>query len=322
MVRQHPSSLVLGLNQVLVPELDDCHFLSRLTYVWNADVERRLLDALKNNKLKGFCVETVLNLLLQQKSTGAEEFARSLLAESTDMEMGILGAVALLRHSPQAGQTLVLARMKESASFGRRVIEKIGHFGSEFAFIRAWGDNRIGDLFVLVARYYPESSKDHEADADSSTIGTAQGIRYFKSSLLTYLRNRGSKDSVAALEKAREIIGADWIKWHIADAKLSGLWNSWRPLTPDGLFHVVQPRPLQGQRWQEYALSALVGYVINLVTSASVGPLAKVFLIIAAMSGILALLERLHTDKPLLAPFWLIIFCSDLLVFLIYSLLK
>ena len=146
-------------------------------------------------------------------------------------------------------------------------------------------------------------------------VGTSETVRYLRDSLLTYLRNRGSAESVAALQRAGRELGADWMNWHVADAKNVGFRIAWNPITPSELLLLAsarnRPNTWAANSLLVVALTVLINVLTGLITPSALHVQTKAFLVIGTILAILALIEPMYEARRSLLPLWIILLAAD-----------
>jgi len=309
-----PGSLVKGLNEIFVPELTDCYFLGRLEDAWIPEVEKTLLGFLNVGALNLSCSESVLNILLAHGVSDAETIAETMIQQTTDPEKQIMASAALLKSSADGGQRLVLPLIESSEELGKKVIERASDVGANVTFATKWSEAAVGELFIWLAKRYPYS---RDSDFQGGFIGAAESVRYTRDALLTNLRNRGTAEAVAVLDRAKKELGADWLKWHIGEAKTAVFWNAWRPISSLKLLSLVEEKVSVAPRWQ-ILIAGLSSYIVNLLTPASARIPTRLCMSSAALFLILGLFELGRRDKPWLYPLWFFIAAVSLIALLFY----
>ena len=312
--KRHPIALTNGLTEVLTPELVDCSFLARLQDVWTPEIQNLLMEAVKSEALNCECSETILNLLLDQGSQEAEELAKSRATDASNPDRQVRAAVALLKHSTTGAQDCVWPLIQSSDELGKRIVEAASDFGAGPKAIRKWSDQAVGNLFIWIAKRYPYQENSGSVGG-AVAVGTSETVRYLRDSLLTYLRNRGSAESVAALQRAGRELGADWMNWHVADAKNVGFRIAWNPITPSELLLLAsarnRPNTWAANSLLVVALTVLINVLTGLITPSALHVQTKAFLVIGTILAILALIEPMYEARRSLLPLWIILLAAD-----------
>lgn len=297
-----------------MPQLTDCYFLDRLQDAWIPEVQETLVGLLKAGTLNLSCSESVLNILLAHGTADAERIAGAMIQQTADPENQMVASAALLKSSLDGGERLVLPLIQSSEELGRKIIERVSDFGVNVAFATKWSEAAVGELFVWLAKRYPYSK---DSDFKGGFMGSAESIRYTRDALLTNLRNRGTSEAIAALDKAKKELGADWLKWQIAEARTAVFWNAWKPISPPELLALARGKPSIAPRWQIF-IAGLSSYIVNLLTPASASIPTRLCLSSWALFLILGLLELTRRDKPWLYPLWFLISAISVIALLFY----
>jgi hypothetical protein len=237
-----------------------------------------------------------------------------MIQQTTDPEQQIVASAALLNSSADGGQALVLPLIKSSEELGKKILERVSDVGANVTFAAKWSEAAVGELFIWLAKQYPYSK---DSDFKGGWVGVAESVRYTRDALLTNLRNRGTAQAIAALDRAKNELDADWLKWYIGEAKTAVFWNSWRPISPLELLMLFEEKVRISRRWQ-ILVAGLSSYIVNLLTPASASIPTRLCLSSCALFFILGLLELTRRDKPWLYPLWFFIAAASLIALLFY----
>lgn len=319
-----PTALSASLAEVLCPTLEDCYFLNKLSDAWAPQVEEHLMGALRNGGLKSRCSDIILVLLLDKRSVEAEDFAISMTKLADDPDSQVRGAVALLKHSPNS-QEIVWPLIRNSDSLGKRILESASDFGGTAVFMHNWSDTAIGELFVWMARWYPYSETIDRTEG-AHVVGTAESVRYLRDALLTQLRSRGTPEAVEALRNAGKALNADWMKWHIAEAKSAGFRREWKPADPSYVLSLAQQAESLTRVQHTLHVSAVLAVVLsvlaNTLTPMQLSNGARAFLTTGLILFAVVLLEKANPKRSFWLPLWIILLLSDISDYLLWQFLR
>lgn len=313
--QRYPSSLVKGLKEVLVPEQTDCYFLGRLDHVWIPSVEKVLVEILSTGTLNLNCSSTILNALLAHNNPEAAALAESLIYQTDDPEKRVMAATALLKSSSDGGQRLVWPLLQSSEELGKRIIENASSYGGSVPFASKWSESALADLFLWMANRYPYA-EDADHGGRAHFVGTSEAVRYTRDALLSHLRNRGTPEAVTSLTRIKKELGAEWMKWHIAEAKTAALWSAWRPIMPSELLELSESDFSIGTRSQ-VLIAGLGGLIVNVATPPNARMSVRLCLGVTALSFIFAIFEH-RKQRSWRELMWVLIGVTSLLGLLFY----
>lgn len=317
--KRFPAALSHGVSESLCPEMSDCYFVNHLQEIWTPEVEKILLERLRTGALDLKCKTTILEVLVQQGSSEGEAIAKSMIEATNDPETQVVGAAVLLTGAADGGESVVWPLIQSSDELGKKIIARVSNFGGNVPFANRWSERSLGELFVWLAKRFPYS-KD-EKDGGAHWVGESESIRYTRDTILTYLRNRGTREAISALERARRESGLDWLKWHVVEAKTANVWSAWKPITPGELLQLGRKTVDLGPRWLNYLVGALISFVVKILTPADIGAVPTICLTVAAASLVFGLFERNRRDLAWLFPMWVIVLITDIVFFLWYRFL-
>lgn len=315
-----PGALTTGLAQVLSPTLDDCHFLNKLSDAWVPQVEDYLMQTIKGGALKSQCFDVILALLLEKGSPEAEEFAASMTTLASDPDIQVRGAIALLKHSAGKSQGVVWPLIQSSATVGQRIVEAVSDAWGNPKFVHKWSDEAIGELFVWIAKRYPYSDTT-DRTGGAFMVGTAETVASLRDALLTHLRNRGTAESVEALQRAGKELNVPWMKWHVVEAKNAGVRRGWQPVDPSYVLSLADEAESTVPGQVGYRVAAVLTMLLNVVAGLAIpsqlSGQTRVFLLVGTALSALALMEKANQQRSPWFPLWIILLLVDVGGFLI-----
>jgi hypothetical protein len=323
--KRHPTGLTAGLSEVLSPTLEDCYFLNKLSEAWAPHVEQHLMNALRGGVLKSRCSDVILALLLDKSSIEAEEFAISMTKAAHDPDRQLRGAVALLKHAPRKSEEIVWPLVKSSDALGQRILESASDLEGNVVFLRSWSDSTIGELFVWMAKKYPYSETT-DRTGGAFAVGPAETVRYFRDALLTHLRDRGTPEAVEALRNAGKALDADWMKWHLVEARIAGFRRGWKPAEPSYVLSLAQEAdsltPVQHTLHGAALLAVALSILANTLTPASLSNGDRAFLACGLVLSAIVLLVKANPKRSFWLPLWIVLLLSDIAGYSIWRFLR
>jgi hypothetical protein len=207
---------------------------------------------------------------------------------------------------------------------GRRILESVSDIGGGAKFIHRWSEATIGELFVWVAKRYPYSETIDRGSA-AFVVGTADTLKYLRDALLTHLRNRGTVEAVEALRLAGQELNADWMKWHIVEAKNAGFRREWKPVEPSYVLTLAAQAESLTRGQVGYRLAAILGLLLNLLagllTPTQLSGHNRAFLATGIALAVLALMEKGNPRRSFWFPLWIILLLADIAGWALLSLL-
>jgi hypothetical protein len=232
------------ITNLLLGEIDRSdrpdHFVDfeRLRDCWDQDLIAALRQKLIESDLNPLMFSKVLTALIQHQDNETINLARKYLTlpipfDEPAQERPRLVASALLRHEDEAGWDSVWPAIKSNFEFGRKVIEStVGAFRRGRVFKRL-AEDAIGELYVWLSIQYPHSEDPHFPAGIAHAVGIREEIGYLRDSLLSNLRDRGSRESIQTIEKiAAQLPHLDWLKWTLLAGRKNFRQHSWKPLLP------------------------------------------------------------------------------------------
>jgi len=141
--------------------------------------------------------------------------------------------------SPQYGSK-TLGRETDCRDLDRQLIESVA--GSVYirrtSIAERLNEGQLADLFVWVAQEYPHNTDPHHEGVFS--MGPDDHARTFRDAILNHLKQRGTEQSIAALEKIiHELPQLEWLKWILVEARETNRCRSWVPVQPSEVIKIA-----------------------------------------------------------------------------------
>lgn len=205
---------------------------------WDEQFGAAFIDKVKDLTLKPNLVSHLLDRLLEKDVKGAREFAESLITSPVPKggearDRAIIGARELMAYSPDAGWPIVWPAMQSDSEFGRAISESLEYVlrASRGTLFSKLSDENLADYYIWLSNQYPHN--EDPSYEGMHMVGPRESIAQWRDSLLTYLKERGTPSSVAAVKKiSKSLPHLDWMKWVLIDARKRTLMHTWTPLEP------------------------------------------------------------------------------------------
>jgi hypothetical protein len=221
--------------------------LTSLKYCWDDRLRRALTKKMQTGRFKSRSMGQLLSELLAHDAPEARRYAerqvRSKSASPTAKERAAIAARALVLNAEDAGWKVIWPRIQKDREFGRQLIESIsGSLSIRNTPVAArLNEGQLADLFIWLAQEYPHSTDTrHEGVFSPSPDDHA---RRFRDAILSGLKQRGTIESVAALERvAKKLPELDWLKWMIVEAREIKRRQSWKPVSASDILKITHYR--------------------------------------------------------------------------------
>ncbi len=210
---------------------------NKIKECWDNRLIAALRDKLTEDDLKPELFHKILNVLIEHKDSEAVSLAHKLLAlpipkQEDQQSHALVAATSLLLYSEDAGWGSVWAAINDDLEFGKRVVESVvSRFRRRD--IGRLSEVQIGDFYIWLSKQYPHSDDPKFPMGVAHFVGTREEVAGWRDSLLSHLKERGTPESVQAIEKiVDELPGLDWMKWTLIEAKKNTRRHTWKPLRP------------------------------------------------------------------------------------------
>ncbi|HSK70460.1 MAG TPA: hypothetical protein VK892_02105, partial [Pyrinomonadaceae bacterium] len=98
-------------------------------------------------------------------------------------------------------------------------------------------EQQTADLFIWLSKQYPQNEDpDFSGESMAHLVGPREETGSWRNSLLEYLKNKGTPESVKAIERIKaELPHLNWLKYTLIDAQENMRLKSWQPLSSEKL---------------------------------------------------------------------------------------
>jgi hypothetical protein len=207
----------------------------------------------------------MLEVLLKDLFVDANDEAKILALSLVSLPLPILGEVRdravvsasmLLSHIDDSIWPSIWVVIEQDFNFGREVFKFIGrriiYDGPTRGSFQALKEEYLADLFVFLARHYPETEKENASLPDNSNklvgvpwrvqdLDEDDAIEKLKRYILQWIEDRGTSEACEALRKIicefPEL--ADGLRWYLLEAEATVRLNTWNPPEPEHIFQLV-----------------------------------------------------------------------------------
>jgi hypothetical protein len=211
--------------------------LSKFKYCWDDDLRSLLETKLQDQTLKPACFRQILEELLEEESEIAKEYAQSILAtnEANELEGRVLVAAgALFTHAKDCGWNTLWPLIEMHTELGHSLFETFAYnphkpYGEIFARLK---EQQLAQLYSWLAQQF--SHKDDPGFKDFGVVTYDDSVRRFRDSVLEFLREKGSKEAVYAIQLiAATLPELDWINFVVLRAQARMRQVTWEPQAPE-----------------------------------------------------------------------------------------
>lgn len=250
-----PGETIEWLLRVIAKENEEKDYgsvIGKFHDVFDDRFAAALIGIIETCDLKPNILRPILEKLLRHQVPAAESFARKLLAlplaaDGVPRDRAFIAASLLLEYTQDGGWDAVWPAILQDRAFGRALC---GGLADHFFLhtnqaVQGLTEAQIADLFVwLISEYPPE--KDGPWLARAHRVSIAEEIIHFRNSLIGTLRDRGTVEACATLERlARQFTNLDWLKQALSQAQSLVRRKSWQPPQPSELFALAASRELR-----------------------------------------------------------------------------
>jgi len=220
------------------------HILHKFARCWDSKLSEVLLTKAKQDlSLRTPSVGIILERVLAHDGADALSYAMSLVKCDSESErskeLAQEAAIALLKHYPAEGWSVIWERMCRAPDWGKGLFKCYAHQHDRMHTAELGNrlpPHKVAALYVWLYRQFPP-----EQDPDRRSthwVGDRESVAIYRDTLITRLRERGA---VAAIRRIRtEVPEADWLKYAEIAAEKTRLWRSWEGISPSALRKIIE----------------------------------------------------------------------------------
>jgi len=221
--------------------------LDKVKKCWDANLCNSLLPLAKDDSLIPKNQGQLLGELIKNGSMEAQKYAESLLSlplskDKEKRERSLHSAKSLIENANDAGWSIIWPVIKRYESFGREIISILADSfdnPQEIYITTKLKEDQIADIYIWLEREYPHSEDPNILQFHA--VSTREQISYFRRSIINHLNERGTIDSIKAIEKiSKKLPHLDFIKNILIETKKMTIQKVWIPPTPDQFLRFIQ----------------------------------------------------------------------------------
>lgn len=231
-------------------EHDSLCAIDRFDKCWDERLKSALLEKAKDPTLNPKCVGQLLEKLLKQGLTEAEDFAKSLISfplplVKNDREKVLIASKVLIKNSHPSSWSFIWSLIQQDSSFGCEVLELAAYhdaYGIQFNLI----ETQLADLYLWLVHQYPyNEDSDYSNDAGVHDVTARNGMASLRDSVLSQLKERGTLQACAEVQRLiQELPSITWLAKTLIYAQAVMRRKTWQPPTPEQIFQLVNKQSL------------------------------------------------------------------------------
>ncbi len=245
--RHAPDEIIITILKVIdtANEKEDHLFFEKnWEAFWDEKFKTALREKLNDAKLKFSIWGRILEKLLEHGDATTQEIAQNTLtafvAGEAEKERALLAAASLMRHGRGADWWIfVWKAVEKNADFGRTFVESVC-FQTRPA--NKLNENEAAEFYLWLTEVFPLSEDPEIPMGHAYAVGTRMEITTFRDSILGDLKQRGTPESLAALERiaAASPELEKRLHWTLIETRENVSRHTWKPSTPAELLALLK----------------------------------------------------------------------------------
>jgi hypothetical protein len=238
-------TLITLIDQENQKDGDPC-VINRLDKAWDEQLKLAVLEKAKDPLLKPNCIGKLLEELLKQGLTEADDFAKSLITfplQSTGDERGkaLIATRALVENSTSSSWPYIWRVIQQDPSFGREVLELVSIRYRRGMFQLNLTEVQLADFYLWLVHEYPyHEDPDHSNESMEYTLTTRDNIARLRDDILSKLKERGTLEACTEIQRLIQALpDIEWLAKTLIDAKMNMRRVTWQPMAPKELLRFL-----------------------------------------------------------------------------------
>jgi hypothetical protein len=268
--RYAPNEVVASLDPII--EVEDrggsISVLRKLETCWDDRLYRAVLHKAKDCKLSPRSMGSILDLLLERKFSGAQQFVKSIISPTEEISPldgrrranAVEAASIAMMSAERACWLVVWSAIKRDAEFGRAVFASMAETARlDRMKVDNLDEGELIDLYIWLDQQFP-----YEEDPDikeAHYVSSRETIAHFRDFVWRTLLNRIQKGSLEAVQRIRELapeLPEDWYAQQLLSEALRQFrLNAWVPLEPTALTELARNNEMRSVESGEQLLEVL-----------------------------------------------------------------
>lgn len=211
--------------------------LERLKSIWDESLSDAVFPLIQEGGLRERTAQTILKQLFAKGYEPVFAFTEGLIgqpgAEHRTVAVGLL-----LIHMDEQRWSSTWASVCADLDLAKAVLLDIADHMSRHSekLVAKLTEEQIAELFRFIENHWPREQDPKTTHGTIYHVSPRMEMGYFRDSLLTHLRERGTKAACAVLEMIqKEYPLIEWLTWAIQEARVNTRRKSWTPPTPQEL---------------------------------------------------------------------------------------
>jgi hypothetical protein len=217
---------------------------------WDVCWDDKFKDALRNKlndpTLKINAWGRILEELLEHDDAATQKIAQSVLtsfiAGEVEKDRGLLAAASLMRHGEgDDWWSFVWKTIERDADLGRALVESVCYQTRPANKLK---EDEAAEFYLWLVRVFPPSEDPEIPMGHVYAVSTRMEITSWRNSIPSDLKQRGTPESLAALEKiaAESPELEKQLHWILIEARENVRSHTWQPPTPAALLNLLKQK--------------------------------------------------------------------------------
>lgn len=233
-------------------------FPQRLDACWDQQFKNALRNKLDDPKLKTKPWGQLMEELLRHQDRDTQNVAERVVDEYANgggaKDLALLAAASLMRHADgDSWWSVVWKAIKKDADFGRDLVESVCYQTRPASKLK---EKEIAEFFLWLVETFPPAEDPELPMGGAFVVGPRMEIASWRNSFINDLKQRGTQESLAALEEiaAHSDDLEKQLHWTLIEARDQVRRHNWKPLTPMSFLKLIKE---SGESYLLLTLSAV-----------------------------------------------------------------
>lgn len=221
-------------------------FPQRLNACWDDKFKNALRNKLDDDRLKINSWGRILEELLEHRDISTQKIAEGVLTlfveDEAEQARALLAAASLMRHGEgDDWWPFVWKAIEKDTEFGRALVESVCYQTRPASKLK---ESEAAEFYLWLVKAFPPSEDPELPMGHAFVVGTRMEITTWRNSFLDDLKQRGTPESLIALEKiaAESPELEKRLHWILIEARENVRRHTWQPPTPVTLLNLLKQK--------------------------------------------------------------------------------
>ncbi|MDF5729240.1 MAG: CHAT domain-containing protein [Rhizonema sp. PD38] len=241
------NTLVFIIDKKNEEQHSDIFIFDKFERCWDERFKAALLKKAKDTAINSKFMGQLIEILLKHESTGAREFAQTLvtfpLTSEEAYQKAVVAAKILVECAEPNSWIVVWSAIQQDTDFGREVFEEVANRYPRGVYLNLT-ENQLANLYIwLVCQYPYADDPDCNNEVLTHNLGNRESITSLRDGIRTQLRETGTSQACVEIKRIIEQFPKlTWLQRTLLIARNVMRRKTWHPPQPEQILQIVSTK--------------------------------------------------------------------------------